>query len=180
MTLPTIEAAQSGSKQAQASLAKRIRAIAYRTALGILRDEHEAKDIAHDCVIKILTQLHRYNPTWKFSTWVTVITRNSCIDWLRKQKRRSWSEVPDVSCENPNALQLIARKERKEAVQMAVQDLPEIYREATELYHFEDMKYREIAAHLDLPIGTVMNRIFRARKKLKSSLDPYWALQPAA
>jgi RNA polymerase sigma factor (sigma-70 family) len=178
--MPTIEAAQAGSRRAQQSLATTIRAIAYRTAFRVLKDEHEAKDLAHDSVIKVLDRLEQYKPGWKFSTWVTVITRNACIDWLRRQKRRSWSELPDVSCGRPDALALITSKECAGAVQDALQGLPPIYREVMELYHFKHMKYREISNHLGVPIGTVMNRIFRARQKMRLSLEDYWAFQPAA
>ena len=178
--LPTIEAAQAGSRQAQQSLAATVRAIAYRTALRVLKDEHEAKDLAHDSVIKVMGRLDDYKPKWKFSTWVTVITRNACIDWLRRQKRRSWSELPDVSCGQPDSLEIIATKERNELVQAALSELPPLYRETMEMYHFKHMKYREIAHHLDVPIGTVMNRIFRGRQKMRVILEDYWAFQPAA
>jgi len=178
--LPTIKAAQAGSRQAQHSLAATIRTIAYRTALGVLKDEHEAKDLAHDSVIKVLGRLDHYKPKWKFSTWVKVITRNACIDWLRRRKRQSWAELPDVSCGRPNSLDLITSKERAEAVQAALADLPPLYRETMEMYHFKHMKYREIAKHLGVPIGTIMNRIYRGRQKMRISLEDYWAFQPAA
>jgi RNA polymerase sigma-70 factor (ECF subfamily) len=85
-----------------------------------------------------------------------------------------------VSCGRPDSLDLITSKERAEAVQSALHALPPLYRETMVMYHFKHMKYREIADHLGVPIGTVMNRIYRARQKMRPSLEDYWAFQPAA
>jgi len=131
----------------------------------------EAKDLAQDSLIKVLTNLKRYNPEWKFSTWVITITRNTCIDWLRKQKRLSWGEVPDVAATLPLPDAILCDAQTAQMVRDALESLPPIYREVIEMHHFQDLKYREIASDLNLPIGTVMNRIFRARRKMKAAIE---------
>ena len=128
-------------------------------------------DMAQEALIKVLTKLDRYNSEWKFSTWVITITRNTCIDWLRKQKRIAWSEVPDVAATSPLPDSLLCDAQTSEMVREALSSLPPIYREVIEMHHFQDLKYREIASDLDLPIGTVMNRIFRARRKMKEAIE---------
>jgi len=102
---------------------------------------------------------------------VITITRNTCIDWLRKQKRMSWSEVPDVPSQLPLPDTSLCDAQMAETVRNAVASLPPIYRQVIEMHHFQDLKYREIASDLDLPLGTVMNRIFRARQKMKAAID---------
>ena len=173
-TQSQIAAALAGDQSAMAWLATRYAPFAQQTALRYV-DREEAKDLAHDALIKVLTQLHRYKNEWKFSTWVITITRNTCIDWLRKQRRTSWSEVPDVACLQPLPDEATHQKQISGLVHAALESLPEMYREVIEMHHFQNLKYREIAENLDIPIGTVMNRIFRAREKMRDAM-----MRPAA
>ena len=141
----------------------------YRFCRRILNHEQDAHDAAQDTLVKVLKNLHRYDPRRRFSTWVFSVARNTCIDEHRKRKRRSYDEPNerDLVDTRPGPLQHVARAERSERLQEALTDLPELYREVLVLYHFEHKKYTEIADLLDIPMGTVMNRIFRARKKLR-------------
>ena len=68
----------------------------------------------------------------------------------------------------PTPLHQVARDQQADQLTEALEQLPPMYREILVLYHFEHLKYAEIAETLDLPMGTVMNRIFRARKKLRT------------
>jgi RNA polymerase sigma factor (sigma-70 family) len=145
-------------------------ALAYRTARRLVRNEADASDIAHDTMVKVLTKYHQYRPEWKFSTWVATIARNTAIDWLRKHKRLSWSEVPDVACPTDGPDKATERIQTHTMVHTALHSLPPIYREVLELHHFQDLKYREIADCLDVPLGTIMNRIFRARGKMREAI----------
>ena len=148
----------------------RTTALAYRTARRIVRNEADANDIAHDTMVKVLTKGHLYRREWKFNTWVATIARNTAFDWLRKRKRLSWSEVPDVACPNDGPDKAVERTQTHTMVQNALHSLPPMYREVLEMHHFKDLKYREIADSLDVPIGTVMNRIFRARGKMREAI----------
>jgi len=146
--------------------------IATRTAHGLTRCAPTAEDIAQDATVRVLARLDTFNPRWKFSTWVRVITRNLFIDGFRRQRKQSYSPVPDIACEAMPPDQSIAQKQQAAKVRSAVANLPDLYREVIELHHFKQLKYREIAEQLDIPIGTVMNRIHRARKKMKDDLTP--------
>mgnify|MGYP001326612860 CR=1 FL=1 len=143
--------------------------IAFKVATRFV-DQDEAKDLAHDAMIKVLTRLDKYDPRWAFQTWVSTIARNTCIDWIRRRKRLSDFEAPEAVCTKPSADEVVADKQLKEVVRVALEGLPPMYRQVLELHHFQDLKYREIAETLDVPIGTVMNRIFRARKKMAVSI----------
>jgi len=133
----------------------------------MLNNDEDARDAAQDTLVKVLRHLGQYDPKRKFSTWVFGIARNTCIDEHRKRKRRSWKEATDLAIAQPTQLNTLTQKRRAQLLTHALEDLPPMYREVLVLYHFEHLKYQEIADMLELPIGTVMNRIFRARKKLR-------------
>jgi RNA polymerase sigma-70 factor (ECF subfamily) len=99
------------------------------------------------------------------------IARNTCIDEHRRRRWRSDSELPDVADSAPDALELTSRNRKNEHLHEALQTIPPLYREVLVMYHFEHLKYQEIADALAIPIGTVMNRIFRARAKLRDAYE---------
>jgi RNA polymerase sigma-70 factor, ECF subfamily len=134
----------------------------------MLGNEQDAHDIAQDSLVKILKNLHRYDINRKFSTWAFGITRNTCIDLLRRRKRRSFEPPGDVPDMAPGPLTNVARSQRAQRLMQALDQLAPLYREVLVLYHFEHLKYREIADTLEVPLGTVMNRIFRARRQLRT------------
>lgn len=144
----------------------------YRFSLRMLGNEQDARDATQESLIKVLGSLDRFDPTRRFSTWVFGITRNTCIDEHRRRKRRAPMPEREIADHRPSSLELTVRERRATEIQEALQKVAPIYREAILLYHFEHLKYREIAEALDLPIGTVMNRIFRARQQLKAHIRP--------
>ncbi len=147
--------------------------MAFRYARRTLRNDQDARDAAQDTMVKVLRNLHRYDDRWRFTTWIIGIARNTCIDEFRRRKRRSDREGPEVTDPGPGPLELTSRARRADQLHRALTTLPPLYRDILMLYHFEHLKYREIAEMLEIPIGTVMNRIFRARRKLR---DAYTAL----
>lgn len=159
-----------GDAEARAALARTWSPVLYRFALRMLGDEQDAYDAAQDTLVKVLNALPSYDPGRPFSTWVFGIARNTCIDQHRRRWRRDAEPPADVPDPRPSPAQLAELDDRSRAVLAALQDLPPMYREALVLYHHEGLKYVEIADVLQLPLGTVMNRIFRARQKLREAL----------
>ena len=139
----------------------------FRFAFRMLRNEQDARDVTQDTLVKVMRNLDRYDPDRKFFTWVFGIARNTAIDETRRRKRVGPAPAQEPRYEGPGPLDLNVRSERAERLHSALEQLPDKYREILLLYHFEHLKYREIADALDLPIGTVMNRIFRARGRLR-------------
>jgi RNA polymerase sigma-70 factor, ECF subfamily len=128
--------------------------------------------------VKVLRTLDRYDPTRPFSTWVFGIARNTCIDEHRRRVRRAWDAPREVADTSDSPLVDAARSERAEVLDLALEQLTPMYREVLVLYHFEHRKYTEIAEILNLPLGTVMNRIFRARKKLRELYEDCGGEEP--
>jgi RNA polymerase sigma-70 factor, ECF subfamily len=166
---PTIIlAARDGDTSAQQWLVSHWTPPVFRFCRRMLNNDQDARDAAQDTLVKVLRNLHRYDEARKFSTWVFGIARNTCIDEHRRRKRRAYDEPGDIVDTRPSPLQNVARTQRADHVTEAMHVLPPMYREILVLFHFEHKKYTEIAEILDLPMGTVMNRIFRARQKLRA------------
>jgi len=163
--------AKAGDETARTQLVQRFTPVAYRYSWRMMRNEQDARDAAQDTMLKVLRNLDRYDTRWRFTTWLISITRNTCIDELRKRRRRSDKEVKDVADHRPSPVQEAIRRQEADQLHAAMDTLPALYREALVMYHFEHLKYREISDILEIPIGTVMNRIFRARRKLGEALD---------
>jgi len=134
----------------------------------MLRNDQDARDSTQDTLMKVMRHLDRFNPQLRFSTWVFGIARNTCIDEYRRRRRLvSLPPERDVKDTGPSPLDEASRSDRAERLHEAMTHLPDMYREILVLYHFEHLKYSEIADVLSIPMGTVMNRIFRARKRLR-------------
>lgn len=162
--------AVDGDADARAWVVHRYTPAIHRFALRMLGDEQDAHDAAQDTMIKVLRHLDRYDPERSFTTWIFGIARNTCIDEHRRRRRRSSDELGEVVDPAPGPLHDTARQERADRLHAALQELPPMYREVLVMFHFEHLKYTEIAEVLDLPLGTVMNRIFRARGKVRELL----------
>ena len=156
---------------AQAWLVHRWTTPVYRFCRRMLSHDEDARDAAQETLVKVLKNLHRYDQTRSFSTWMFGIARNTCIDEHRRRKRRGHKAPAEkeIACNAPTPLQEVGNKLESERLVECLDDLAPLYREVIVLYHFEHKKYAEIAEILEVPIGTVMNRIFRARKKLKDA-----------
>ena len=139
-------------------------------------DYDAALDLTQEIFIKIYGSLSRYRPEFKFSTWIYKIAHNAAIDHLRRNAGRerslsSGTEVDhyDLPIES-DALtpeQQSERKERRAQIEKVVSSLPTAYRELIVLRHSHDLTYEEIVEVSGLPLGTVKNRLFRAREMMR-------------
>jgi RNA polymerase sigma-70 factor (ECF subfamily) len=166
-----------GNRPAARTLVTRHHDAVFGLALRMLRNREDAAEVAQDAMVKALSNMDRYDPTRPFGPWINRIARNLCID--RWRRRRPTSELNEQITANPvtkgrafsrPADEIAHEKQLMSAVETAMLDLGDKYSEIIRLYHFDHMTYREIADHLALPDGTVMNRLFRARKKLQAHL----------
>jgi RNA polymerase sigma-70 factor (ECF subfamily) len=143
----------------------------------------DAHDLAQEIFVKVFLALDRYDPKYQFSTWLFRIAQNSAIDALRK---KSIAEVPiakPAGDEEPKDREFadtgvtpyraLKNKQLAAAIDQAVVQLPPDYRELIQLRHFAELSYEEIASMKKLPLGTVKNKLFRARNLLKESLEGF-------
>ena len=144
-------------------------------------DYDSALDLTQEVFIKVYNSLARYRAEYKFSTWIYRIAHNSAIDHLRRHNMRfedlERSGEDGASYEKPLASsaptpeQMSERSERRAEIEGVVQNLPPAYRELITLRHALDFSYDEIAEVTGLPLGTVKNRIFRAREAMREELS---------
>jgi len=141
----------------------------------------DALDLAQEIFLKVFQALDRFNPAYKFSTWLFRIAGNAAIDHLRKRRPRTVPlETPDPDGPGPFAPEQrstgldpygeLRNSERGKAISRAIQDLPADFRELIALRHFAGLSYEEIAGVKNMPLGTVKNKLFRARAVLKERL----------
>jgi RNA polymerase sigma-70 factor (ECF subfamily) len=144
-------------------------------------DYDSALDLTQEVFIRVYGSLRRYRSEFKFSTWIYRIAHNAAIDHLRRcdnsrtedlELRAEGGEV----YEKPLASGLLSpeqeseREERRAEIETVVYNLPPAYRELIVLRHAHDLSYDEIAEVTGLPLGTVKNRIFRAREAMRTLL----------
>lgn len=166
-----IREAQAGDASAQAWLVERWTPPIFRFARRMLNSDEDAADAAQDTLVKVLKHLDRYDNDRSFKTWVFQVARNTCIDLHRRRSRRAWDEPGDIADIADSPAAMAWQQQRAEQLNAAIDQLAPLYREVLVLYHFEHLKYQEIAETLGIPLGTVMNRIFRARQKLRAAYE---------
>ena len=142
----------------------------------MIGDYESALDLTQEIFIKVYGSLSRYRSEFKFSTWIYKIAHNSAVDHLRRMGGRELSlingreddqyEVPiDSGALTPE--QESEREERRLEIESVVRALPSAYRELIVLRHSQDLTYEEIVDVTGLPLGTVKNRLFRAREMMR-------------
>lgn len=139
-------------------------------------DYESALDLTQEIFIKVYGSLSRYRPEFKFSTWIYKIAHNAAIDHLRRNVGRERSLITGtesdnydlpIECEGLSPEQQSEREERRVEIESVVRSLPTAYRELIVLRHSQDLTYEEIVDVTGLPLGTVKNRLFRAREMMR-------------
>ena len=177
--------AQQGRESAYRELVRRYERPVFSLIYRMVRDRETAEDLAQDTFIKVLNNVERYRPEFKFSSWLFKIANNVAIDHLRRRQldtistdgsrhATTASEVEATSFEvvetGQNALEQLTSRELGIAIERAVGQLRPQYRSCILLRHVEGRSYEEIAQMLDLPLGTVKTYIHRARHELRREL----------
>lgn len=169
--------AQAGRREARDELARRIRGPAYVLALQLVGNRDDALDLAQDALLRLFAHLGRVAPDRPLRPWLFAIVRNRARDlWCRRAARpgESLDARPDLAAQvvtrSADPEQDAVRNERARQVWAAIGALSPPYREILALRDFHDLAYEEIAEVLDVPIGTVMSRLHRARSALRERL----------
>ena len=165
---------ESGFEELVRRYQRPIAAYVYR----MVGDYDAALDLTQEVFIKVYNSLGRYRSEFKFSTWIYKIAHNAAIDHLRRHTAReqtlsnSDGERSEIVIESRRMSpeQESERNERCSEIETVVQMLPHAYRELIVLRHSHDLSYDEIAEVTGLPLGTVKNRLFRAREAMREQL----------
>jgi RNA polymerase sigma-70 factor, ECF subfamily len=168
----------AGDRDAYAVLVRRHERRLVGFLVRMVRDRETALDIAQETFVKAWQALARYDPHWKFSTWLYSIASNAAIDHLRSRRMRLTSldepiEMGDsemqreIASPDQGPADIVQGDELRVRLEAAIAQLPAEHRRLLLLRHPVGKSYEEIAQMTRLPMGTVKNRIFRARQRLK-------------
>ena len=177
-----IRAVIGGDADAYEALVREYEKNVYNLALRMTGNTEDAYDMSQEAFLKAWRALSTYQFDAAFSTWLYRLTTNVCLDFLRKRNRQAHSSlttedeneepreysVPDPA---PGPEEQAVSSWQQEAVQAAMQQLPEDYRLVLQLRVVEDLPYEQIADVMGIPVGTVKSRLSRARLQLKKLLE---------
>jgi RNA polymerase sigma-70 factor (ECF subfamily) len=187
-TLPDADVAalaKNGREDAFRELVRRYERPVFSLIYRMVRDREVAEDLSQETFIKVLNHIDRYRPEFKLSSWLFKIANNLTIDHLRKRQLRTVSidgsphaataaeaeaSSFDVETRGESPLEELESREVGSAIERAIAGLRPEYRACILLRHVEGRSYEEIAATLDLPLGTVKTYIHRARHELRGVL----------
>lgn len=175
-----IQRARSGDQEAFAALVAEHQRYVYNLALRVLKNEEEALDLAQETFVRAWTALPNFRGQSRFRTWLYRIATNLCYNRL-PSLRRSLNELgDDVMAELPesdlapgNPARGAEDRELRSYLHRAIEGLDEHYRLLISLRYQSELSYEEIAATLNLPLGTVKTGLFRAREQLRRALENY-------
>ncbi len=177
--------ARAGSERAYRELLERYQRPVFSLIYRMVRDREQAEDLSQETFVKVFNHLDKYDPKYKFSSWIFKIASNLSIDALRKKEldtvsldgsRHAVTEEQiestriTVESRTENPEEYLEAKELGEEIEQAIGTLRAEYRTAILLRHVEGRPYEEIAEVMGVPLGTVKTYIHRARNELRGSL----------
>ncbi|HWY77406.1 MAG TPA: sigma-70 family RNA polymerase sigma factor [Verrucomicrobiae bacterium] len=172
-----VEGAKKGDMVAFEELVARHRDKIYARAFSMMRNEDEAIDLSQEAWVKSWQRLKQFQGESSFGTWMTRIVINLCLDHLRRRKRQRTESIEVLDEESggverqmpvvtANPTERLERAELRKRIDEALNLLSHEHRTVLVLHEFEEMEYKEIARTMECSIGTVMSRLFYARRKM--------------
>ena len=172
-----VKLAIDGDEKAYRSLIRRYKNPVAQVVYRLVKDRSQVEDLTQEVFIKAFQHLQDFDYEHQFASWLFKIANNHCIDYIRKKKLRVYSideqiqtedgkmdyEIPDSTYE-PDLNML--REQKSKLIRLAIDSLPDKYREVIVLRHQEELSYEEIAAQTGLPVNTIKVQLFRAREML--------------
>jgi RNA polymerase sigma-70 factor (ECF subfamily) len=190
--LALVSRARAGEEEAFRALVVRYQRKVYAVALGIVRDPDLAWDVAQEAFVRVHAHIAEFKGDSAFSTWVFRIVTHLAIDSVRRERAAQKDDLDEVReadldgagegilstglGNDPQAS--VLRKELLEKIAAALETLPEKHRTILVLREIEGLSYEELAERLGIHKGTVMSRLFHARKKMQVALRDYAEMAP--
>ncbi|MCD6460896.1 sigma-70 family RNA polymerase sigma factor [bacterium] len=178
-----VEICRQGEMEAFQVLVNRYQAKVVGIAYGVSHNQEDANDIAQEVFVKIYRSLKKFRGDSKFYTWMYRITVNISIDYIRKKnRRRNITYLDEVKIEPDILMAGMKKSSPKEKLLLkemygkildAIKTLSEDHRLTLVLREMNNLSYQDIAETMHCSVGTVMSRLFYARKKVREKLKPY-------
>jgi RNA polymerase sigma-70 factor (ECF subfamily) len=188
--LELVKRVQGGDAAAFRLLFDRYNRRVFAVALGVVKNQDDALDVVQEAFIKVHKHIGSFQGSSSFYTWLYRIVMNLAIDQVRRKRKvvdfderlnrdeaaGDGALMPTVSGEDPT--QDLSRHELSGKIQAALNELPEYHRAVILLREVEEMSYEEMATVLNVPKGTIMSRLFHARRKMQEQLGAYLDREP--
>ena len=149
----------------------------YNFAHWLVQNKDDAEDLVQETYLKAFRGFASFHPGSNFRAWIFQILKNTFLTWRSRTRRLPIAPLdadddvlPELQSPSDNAESILVGRSRLDAVRIAIEQLPLIFREVILLCDVEEASYREISEALSIPIGTVMSRLARARKAVRKSL----------
>ena len=147
---------------------------AYNLARWLTRNGHDAEDLVQESIVRAFQAFQGFRGT-DGRAWLLAIVRNVCFTWLRRNRHQELTTEFDEEVHTPegdvlNPEKLLLSEGDSARVRQALEELPAEFREVLVLREIEGLSYKEISTVVDVPIGTVMSRLARARGRLQRAL----------
>lgn len=172
---------RKGDKNAYGELVRHYMSDAYLIALGFTHNPDDARDISQEAFIKAYEARGQFEEGRPFYPWFYRILRNRCLNFIRRYSKKheplcyeDGTGSERFSSDSPTPLELLEREERVRLLHAAIGRLSFEHREVIVLKNFKGYTYEQIARALEIPIGTVMSRLYYARKMLRDILTEMW------
>jgi RNA polymerase sigma-70 factor (ECF subfamily) len=164
-----------GDKRAFETLVRRHMTDAFYVAYGYVGNAEDARDLSQEAFIKVYQARATFDETRPFYPWLYRILKNHCLNFVTRGRRHlsldDENEHREIVSPAASALENLEDHERKRLVRAAIDRLSDDHREIIVLKNFKEHSYREIAELLDIPVGTVMSRLFYARQALRAVIE---------
>lgn len=172
-----VKAAKRGDMRAFEEMVARHRDKIYSRAFSMVRKEEEALDLSQEAWVKAWQRIQQFQGESSFATWITRIVINLCLDHIRRQKRTRAESIDQLEEElggverqmpvvTPNPTERLERAELRQRIDRALSQLSHEHRTSLVLHEFEGLEYKEVAKRMNCSIGTIMSRLFYARRKM--------------
>jgi len=147
---------------------------AYNLARWLTRNEHDAEDMAQESYLRAFKFFDGFHGT-DARAWLLAIVRNTCYTWLHQNRGRETmasfdEEIHTIENEASNPAKLVLKSDDREMLKEALEELPVEFREVVVLRDLEELSYKQVAEVANIPLGTVMSRLARARQRLQAWL----------
>jgi len=172
-----------GNTRAYEALVRRYMTDAYLVAYGYVGNSEDARDLSQEAFVKVHQARARFDEERPFYPWLYRVLRNHCLNFLRRGRVEvsidDENSHREIASPRPTALEDLESEERRRIVRAAIEKLSDDHREIIVLKNFKDCSYKEISEILEIPIGTVMSRLFYARQALRVLVEEYEDAGPA-
>ena len=179
--LKIIECCLLGNREEFSKLIDKYKNMVYNLTYRMCNNLDDAEDLSQEAFLRAFQSLSRFNPSYKFSTWLYQITLNIVRDRFKKKNLNCLSLDAPIKTDDSeiylqhsdhtnNPEEIFSRKEKSKNIESAILSLPLTYREVIVLRHMQNLSYSEISSILKMPTGVIKVRLFRARQALKKNL----------